>query len=404
MLDAIVIGAGSAGLAAAEKLYKSQKKFVVIEARERIGGRVLTTPEGIELGAAWFHECPQNPLAELSESAGVDSIFDDDKVKIISGTNGSLIDPNDSVLSDFDKWRLSQDETSLKEAFDKFSANLPSDKALKLKEMTEIAQVPNGLTWEALSSHMQGGGGGRDRAVQGYINVLKTVIGPDVVDKIHLGEPATSINWGNDSVEVLTSKSTYQSRTAIITIPLGVLKKEKTLFKPELPSGLVNAINSASVAKLAKVYATFQNQWWNSDTLKWLIAGTEPGLVWNFSAVHPKGPANTLCVIVGNREAEAVESASDGGEAFNVVRPLLKLIGQCSEPVKVSTSNWITDPYSEGAYSSFGKGATRKDAVAAFKQGAPPLYFAGEHTTLEGATFVHGAVESGKLAAEQAIS
>lgn len=403
MLDVIVIGAGSAGLAAAEKLSSSGKKYVVLEARDRVGGRVLTSSEGLEFGAAWFHECPQNPLTGLASSKGIDSIYDDEKVQILSGKEGSTLDPKDSALVDFDKWRLSEGETSLKQAFEKFSASLPSDKAANLKEFTQLSQVPNGLPWESLSSHLQGGGG-RDRAVQGYIRVLKKVIGPEALGEVHLSEAVTSVTWGqHDGVEVVTGKGIYRSRAAIVTIPIGVLKSSTQLFNPELPNHVAHSIHNTSVAQLAKVYATFQSQWWPSDTHKWLVAGDIPGLVWNFSAVHPKGPANTLCVIVGNEQAKAVESSSDDKGVFDVVRPILKLVGLNAEPLKVSRSSWISDPYSRGAYSSYGEGASRPNSVKAFESGAAPLFFAGEHTILEGATFVHGAVASGQRAAEQAL-
>lgn len=403
MYDVIVIGGGMAGVTAARELDNAGLDYLVLEARDRYGGRLLTDSEtGFELGAAWLHEVPHNPLEAIVEKTpGVSAEYDDEKVALLF-PDGSPLNAG-SVIPDFNSWRKAKPDMSLEAAAHEYASHLDSRDARSILSFAGVPQLPLGLTWDKLSAAAATNDPGRDKAVLGgYLNVLKYIAGP-VLSKIKYGEVVTTISQGEAGVCVRTKDDEYMAKKAIVTIPAAVLRAGDVKFEPPLPESLTGALQNTKASAVGKVYLTFPENFWDPTFDKFIITGPSPALVWNFSSVHPGTTPNTLCILIGNELIRSVEA--DPAQAFKLVRPYLEAVKlperSVLDPIKVITTTWLSDPFSKGAYSTFELGADRADAVRAWNSGHGLLSFAGEHTTLDGPTFLHGAWLSGKRAGEQ---
>lgn len=418
----IIVGAGAAGLSAAEELQKKGEDYIIFEGRDRIGGRIhtqnwpLTHPTQFELGAAWFHECPQNRLAFQAEKEGFESLYDDDQT-VIYDMKGKL-DQNlvNKLSKQFDEFRMKRDETDpLEQTATLFAKDLKDDE----ERRTALAvangyQMLAGLKNSQISSHFEGPQG-RDKAVQGgYINIFNDLVAKDVDHSrikfnkkvVHIDSPKEG-----DRVQITTQDGErVEGKAAIVTVPIGVLKKGLIQFDPGLNGNIKKAITKTEVAHVDKVYLTFPSTFWNPSTYKFLISEVaNPALVWNWDASHPgTRQKNTLAVLVTNDMAFELQKSPE--KAFTLVKPILEVISHngdsnIPEPTSIVHSSWVTDEFSEGSYSVVPHGETRESLAKPFEDGEPRnrLLFAGEHTIVEGAGFVQGAWLSGQRAAAQAM-
>lgn len=415
----IIIGAGTAGLAAAEDLQKAHQDYIILEGRDRLGGRVHTQewprthPTLFELGAAWFHDVPHNRLAYAAEEAGIEAGYDDDQT-VIYDKKGKL-DQNlvNELSSRFDAFRRQRDPNDPLEQVGTLFASHQDDEEHKRVALAvaHAYQISTGLKADQLSAHVEGPPG-RDQAVQGgYIRVLNQIVGYNVDrSKIHYNKKVTHIvsPKEGDRVQVTTQDGThYEGKAAIVTVPVGVLKSNLIQFNPGLGAHIQKALNHLEVATVNKVYLTFPSSFWSPTTYKFLISDeSNPALIWNWDATHPgTQQKNTLAVIVTNDVALEIEKHPD--LAFDIVKPYLEVIahGDIPDATQVITSSWSGDEFSQGAFSTVPHGQTREEVAKPFEEGElrNRLVFAGEHATVEGAGLVQGAWLSGQRAAKQVI-
>lgn len=389
-----------AGVAAASKL----NDYVIIEARDYIGGRLHTVPGPIELGAGWLHGCPDhNPLYKLCEENNIKSEYDDTEV-VVYGPKGpvdkSIIE---KIAPLWETYRHDKPEVSIAECIESFktdNSSLSPEELDFLVNFAHFQKLPLGLEADTASSRY-GGGLGRDRVVlDGYSQVLD-VIGFDK-SKVKLNEVVKSIEATDSGVEVTTNKQTYKGANVIVTAPVAVLKAGDIKFS-KLPSEIEDAIDSTTPACLGKVYLEFPSKFWPENVDKFVITGKFPALAYNWGRVH-KSTKNIISFLVINDACRKAESAKSIDEVFEVVKPLASAINSSGKdipkPTWYKTTSWQEDPYSKGSFSTFKVGKDRVKAVSAFVKGAGRIQFAGEHTTLDGATFLHGAYLSGLRAAD----
>lgn len=413
-LPVIVIGAGAAGLGAAEKLQTSGVNYLVLEARDRVGGRVHTL-EGeqadYELGAAWFHDIPQNPFAEIAKSNNFEFVFDDTKTEFFD-TKGRIAPAAFTEYAHkFNIYRSDlSSKVSMQQAANLFLEKLKGDAKRAATAAVYANALPAGVKLEQIGTKFALPDlrkESRDAAVQNYSKFLTTILAKDVdFSRVKLNCQVTRVVDLGNQVEITTEQGEkILGKSVIVTLPLGVLKHKDVEFEPHLNPAIETAIAESTVARIEKVYFTFERPFWDAEVYKFVVSDDEAqALVWNWSAAHPNAKKATIAVLVTGELAASIEHNKNN--VFSLLKPILHTIakGPVTEPLETLWSNWYGDKYSCGSFSSLTNPKNKRALIEPFIAGEPShrVYFAGEHASLESPGLVQGAWLSGQRAADQA--
>jgi monoamine oxidase len=404
----IVIGAGIAGLAAARLLRDVAYPAVVLEASSAIGGRVKTDRSlGFEfdLGASWIHGPDDNPITDLAEEAGM---------------TVAELDPTDVVVFDVGgaEWDESELETAV-EAYESMFEEVVEEGEPDVSFVEVLTQLRPDWNTSRLnnfvtSTYLTFDTGGLDQLSSALANEGETYGGDDVVISngydtiaeylargidVRLNSPVRSISYDARGVRVTTDDATFRALTAIVAVPLGVLKARTIEFDPPLPQAHLDAIDAIGFNAINKFLFVWDQPFWEDTDYVGYTGSSTDLFSWflNVNALHPG--SNALMTFAYADQARAIESRSDAEVVALVMANLRDMYGsQIPDPSAWRRTAWTTDPNTRGAYSFAAAGMTMDD----FDTVAEPidrLYFAGEHTSREYFSTVHGAYLSGIRAA-----
>jgi monoamine oxidase len=430
--DAIVIGAGAAGLAAARSLAGRSLRVIVLEARDRVGGRVWSgspTRAAVpaELGAEFIHGRAEETLALLRD-AGTAAI-DTRGESWTCCEDGDLQRDNDDVMSAagiFEGARaLASDES-----VDRFLLRFKGDKAMR--ETVEGARAfvegfeaadPAIASVRAIADEW---GSGVDFAIArplgGYrpmFERLRDVCATAGVETC-LSTVVQRISWRHGVVAVDAKNCYGESRTiraqaAIVTLPVGVLRhsgdETEVVFEPDLPAAKREALASIEMGHVVKVALWFRTAFWEQvRDGRYRDAAFFRRVGQPFAAYWTQLPVRSELTVAwaGGPKATALSGASQAelvGCALNGFGALL------GEPTLARNEfeggvmhDWSHDPFARGAYSyvAVGGGIARASLAAPVDD---TLFFAGEATSNDGqGGTVNGALETGERAAREAAT
>lgn len=426
--DILIIGAGAAGLAAAVDLAHAGIRTQILEARDRIGGRMFTqidpgTQYPVELGAEFIHGIAPEIWQPL-QSHRV-------KVREVSGDFWCVRDhqicPCD-FFSDAENILDKMDDTGPDESFTQFvDRRFPSsERDPKLQKAIDRAQNyivgfnaadPDlvGLHWLVQSMRAEEPIEG-DRAfrMEGGYHTLTEVFRKKLEAAnvpIELNANVQEINWGKGKVTVQTGTRTYSAKRALITLPLGVLQANKIRFEPELPPAKQHALHGLVMGKIVRVTLSFRERFWESirvqsKTLNHMsfLFSDDPWFPTWWTQMPAKVP-----IITAWAPADRAERISSEGPEFAAHQSLESL----GSLLHVSTRDlesllqvayvhdWQNDPFSVGAY-SYGRVGGDGAQEALGRPVDDTLFFAGEATDVTGYNgTVHGAIASAHRAVHQ---
>jgi monoamine oxidase len=435
--DVVVIGAGAAGLSAARALDAGGVDVVVLEARERLGGRVLTlrdanTPFPIELGAEFIHgSAPE--LYSLLDDSGLASLD-------ISGRHwhvaGSQLRPMDDFWERIDKvMRRLDGKRHPDRSFATFLEKKPGGRRLAAERRLALQFVegfhaadPDRISEQALASGGSPRGDVRERrlgrVVEGYDHVIDALAGP-LGDRIRRSAVVMRVRWapGNVVVEARhpdgRPRPAITARAAIIAVPLGVLKaapgETGTIeFDPELRAKR-ESLDHLAMGSVVRVVLRLSERFWASDwfakqsgrpdldTLSFLHTNDEQFPIW-WTAYPVRapiiigwhgGPTATTLAQLASEEIESAAIDALGRQLGVQPRRLRGMVDAAW------MHDWEHDPFARGVYSYQTVGGVNAPAELA-RPLRGTLFFAGEATDAEGRTgTVHGAIATGRRAAAE---
>jgi monoamine oxidase len=405
-----------AGLGAARVLQDAGARVTVIEARDRIGGRTHTShlwPDlPVDMGASWIHGTKGNPVTALARGCGLKLSATDYKRSVTydeAGRQFPFIKPAKQTLALVEKARKRVDDAdadiSLQAAIEASKDWLrlsPHDRRVaRLAINTRIEHEYSG-DWSCLSAwHFdQGVDFPGDEAVvtPGFGPILAYLAqGLD----LRLGAPVAAVAPSTGGVEVTTTQGTHRANHAIVTLPLGVLQSGGIRFAEPLARKRQRAINGLGMGLLNKCALRFDRAFWPAD-MDWIDFLGPVETLWADWTNYL--PATGQPLIVGfnaARMAEEVELLDDRDTTASAVAALRAMFGSAvPDPLGAQISRWRQDPFALGAYSFKAVGTSRKDRKALF--GADwegRLSFAGEATSADQPSTVHGALMTGRAAA-----
>jgi monoamine oxidase len=425
--DVIVVGAGAAGLAAARRLSAAGMRVEVIEARDRLGGRIHTLrppgcPVPIEAGAEFVHgEPPETWSIILAAELAAYEIEDrhltyrDAKLEPLS-LEGDWERIFDRIS------RLGQEELSFAEFLDRHCGDIPEEAKTQAVAYVEgfNAADKNVVSARWIGQSEQAASGERSfRLPDGYGRVVQWLasgLNPDRA-RVRLNAIARRIEWQSGRVEAQTSSDVgelppLRARCAIITLPLGVLQQAPgspgaVEFSPELPEKR-SAWNRLRMGGVVKVVLRFHEPFWERlghRELAFLHAPDQPIVTW--WTTRPMQSA-VLTGWSGGAQVDALRGMNETAILGVALDELSQLFSTPREELTGlldgwNVFDWRIDPFSRGAYSYMPAGA--EDSIARIT--APvenTLFFAGEHTDRRQMGTVAGAISSGYRVAEEVLS
>ncbi len=405
--DVVVIGAGAAGLAAANELKKSGKHVVVLEARDRIGGRVHTIRDRgvVEAGAEFIHG--EHAVTQaIAKDAGLATEFwayeDADSYRLF-GKGGSIRPDSDALfkrflVTDDELWKYDGPDISLAEYFRKYGKDSEAD-FYKIREIAGIeAADPEKLSVKAIAHEGRlATNGAKDYWLpSGYDQVFKHLAGGLT---IKLRTKVVRVLWKEGSVSVMCANgATYNAPRLVMTVPIGVMKQCPPEFLPRLPDIFERAVKDIGFGVASKV------------TL-WM-----DGQIPSFTALATDGPVgfwwqrkfHNHTVVVGfasGAHASALSSMSEKDALLAGVDDLASGMGNAIKHLVSHARHftWKDDPFAFGSYSYPTVGMENaRDVLQTPIENT--IYYCGEATNTRGhAAMVHGAIEEGVRVAKEIV-
>ncbi|KAL8143812.1 hypothetical protein V2J09_016844 [Rumex salicifolius] len=358
----IVIGAGMAGLAAARALYDASIQVVVLESRNRIGGRVCTDYTlgfPVDLGASWLHGVDtENPLAQVIGKLGL-------PLYRTSGDN--------SVLYDHDLESYALFDTDGKQVSHDLVAKVGEIFKMALQETEKIREEYE----DDMSVHQAFSIAFARRSDLRVTNVVRH----------HAGVKVT-----------MEDGTVLAADAAIIAAPLGVLKAGIIKFEPRLPKWKEAAISELGVGIENKIVLHFDQVFWPNVEFLGVVAESSGGCSY-FLNLHKATGHRVLVYMPAGKLAEHIAKMSDEEAANFAFSQLKTIIPDANSPVQFLVSHWGTDINSLGSY-SFDKVGNPHDLYEKLRTPVDNLFFAGEATSMRYPGSVHGAYSTGLSAAE----
>jgi monoamine oxidase len=417
VLDCVVVGAGAAGLAGAASLHEAGRTFVVLEARDRIGGRAhtvrLSGGQAAERGAEYLHgarvatweyvarfglathlasgptriDVPEYRCGQWWTAGASDSD------RALQGLGAALAIPDAADVSLRDALgRAGFSGDRLRAAEGRMEVLSPIDP-------TVVSARSAAAAWRLVAPETA-----CFVLVDGYGQLWEKLSRP-FADRILLASPVRALDWSAAGVTVHVDGGMFAGRTAIVTLPLGVLQSGAVAFRPHLPERKRAAIDGLRTGAIVKVIAEFRRPFWEArtGTVPSFRAPDSPFFAFRVSFWDRPGPP-ALVAFLGAASALAVTGHRD-----RVAALLCEVLGEMfpetdvgAELVRLEVADWPADPWARGAVSVEPVGGAHLRAELALP--TPPLFWAGEATATDGgAECVHGALTTGRRAVLEAL-
>jgi len=420
--DVVVVGAGMAGLTAARALAEGGLKVLVVEAQDRIGGRILTRhvgDEAIELGAEFIHGRPPELWALIDEAGletyerdGAQVCFEEGALRDCGGEMDSIFEPlerlkdfagPDMSFADY----LDREHTPMEQR----GPMIGYVEGFNAADHREISAASLGAQQKAEdasgSDHSYRLRGGYDQLPR-YLSERITEFGGRVLT----GTPVKDILWEQGLVEVVSDLWNFSARQVVVTLPLAVLQSGSVTIEPQ-PTRILEAAKRLRMGQVRRFTLLFAERFWENlppqpalGERSFLFAfGEMPPVLWTS---HPE-MTHTITGWVGGPRSAALTGMDVTTLGRRACATLGRIFGLSKEKVHglmrgCYTHDWQYDRFALGAYSYVAAGGLK-----ASRQMAEPvdqtLFFAGEHTDVTGHWgTVHAAMRSGLRAAEQILA
>lgn len=409
-----------AGLAAARSLAEAGRRVLVLEARARVGGRLLTIyPEGeptpVELGAEFIHGRPPELLALLDEAGLAYYETGGEQMRYEGGLLRAESEQDGGFFSLLEELGGPEADAAADQTFDQFlAARQPSEQdARRARQFVEgfnaadAARIGTfGLArQQAAEDAIEGDHSARlTGGYTGLAEYLRQRV-ESAGATLRLNTPVSLVEWQQGSATVSTATGeSFAACSVVITLPLGVLQAGSVRFLPE-PGAQVAAARLLASGAVQRMVLRFRRRFWTerAPAMRFLFTFDELPPTWWTTSPHE---STLLTGWLGGPKALAAlpdELLRSGLRSLERVFSLdpgtldAELLG-------LHTHDWQGDPFSLGAYSYAPAGASSAADAMAVPVDAT-LFFAGEHTDITGHPgTVHGALRSGLRAAAQVLS
>lgn len=414
-MDVVVIGAGVAGLTAAREMKKNGHTVTVLEARDRIGGRVWsdqTIPGAtLDMGASWIHGISNNPIHKIATDLSLNmKATDYDSLRVYSGNGTPSTITNEAenrflnaLTSTLEELFYAAPGSNIQNAVDMVIAD--GDQSTLTNEQVnyivnsriEHEYAADSDLLSVLSLEEGGDYGGGDVVFPSGFNSVTDYLAKGI--DVRTGHEVNAVDYSDSSSTIridIESKEPIFADRVLVTVPLGVLKKGSIRFTPELPQRKIQAIDALGMGLLNKIYLKFPQVFWDDVHLVGHISSEEKGHWAEWLNLEKYTGAPILLGFNAGKFGTAIEEWSNDEVIADAMGVLRTIYGPgIPEPTDVLITRWASDVFSFGSYSYLKAGSNfnSRELLAAPINGK--VFFAGEATHSDFPATVHGAYLSG---------
>jgi len=411
IVDVIVVGAGAAGLAAAAELARAGRSVVVLEARDRVGGRCWTRRMAgleipVELGAEFIHGEAQATRVLLRQ-AGIAAVDSTREQRYLDAGRLRRLNAFVEAQRAIKKAPALKRDISFAALLARLRSNRKTKTFARLMVQGFDAADPARVSARSIMEEWGEGGslGASQPRPQGGYGALFDWLAESVVAggaRLQLDSAVRAVEWKRGAVVVRGPSFAMRGRRAIVTLPLGVLQSRAVRFSPSLKMKSP-ALNQLASGPVIRVAMRFHSRFWETRASEVAFFHVPEAAFPTFWTPLPMRAA-LLTAWAGGPKAARLTGASREALVGKALRTVQHVFGEDprKELAAALVQDWQADPYSRGGYSYVRVGG----AGARERLGEPledTLFFAGEATDADEAGTVAGALRSGQRAARRVL-
>jgi monoamine oxidase len=441
--DVIVIGAGFAGLTAARTLNDRGVSVTVVEARDRVGGRVLVQPIGggevVDVGGQWTGP-GQDRIRALGEEMGVASFptygagshidFDNGKRGVYSGP---LPDTNPEVLQEVVQSIMALDQMAQEVPMDKpweaprarewdaltfqnwmdGNLKLPGARA-RLQTAVEavFAVEPHDLSllyllWYARSGNglftlVSTEGGAQQDRFDGGAQLVAIRLAEKLGDIVQLSRPVRRISQENGSVTVEGDGFAVKGKRAIVTVPPALAGRID--YRPAMPSLRDQLTQRAPMGCVIKVNAVYDRPFWREDGLSGRVVCDDGPVKVVFDNSPLRGSPGVLVTFIEGGDGRRYGHLPPAERRKVVADSMVRYFGpKAAKMEQYVEKDWSAEEFSRGCYGAVFPAGTLVSCGTALREPVGRIHWAGTETATANVGYMDGAVRSGERAAAEVL-
>jgi monoamine oxidase len=442
-VDVAVVGAGLAGLVAARELRAAGASTCLLEARDRVGGRLLNASIGdgavVEVGGQWVGPTQDRVLA-LLEELGIEKFptYDEgESVLELGGRTrryaGTIPRVGPLVLLD-----IAQARFRLERMARRVNPERPWEAAADLDERSladwlqrgmrtgaarEMMRVAGRTMWGAEPEEMSllhalfylrsaGGldalldveGGAQQWRIAGGSQRIAEAIAAELGDVLRLGAPADKLTVCQEGVEVaVRGSAAILARRAIVAVPTPL--RNRIAFEPELPKPAASVAEHAGFGRLIKCAAVYERPFWRDAGLSGEALSDVGPATLTFDNSPPDAKPAVLLGFVGGADADAHAGLNEAERRERVLGCFGRMFGgEALSPARYLEQDWAAEEWSDGGPTFVLRPGDWSVAGPGLREPVGPIHWAGTETASRWAGFMDGAVRSGERAAAEVLA
>jgi monoamine oxidase len=435
-VDCIVIGAGVAGLVTARELRSRGRTVTVLEARERVGGRTLSTALGgarLDLGGQWIGPRQHHVIALLEELGlrtfpqhheGRTVLIRGGRRRTYAGTvpplpllgladlffAGRAIDRAATSLENAPPGRLGEWDTQSLEAW--LQRHTRTDSArfvLRNVARAILAVEPSELSFLYFVDYIRRGGtleevagiagGAQETRVVLGMQSLAERLAASLGDHVVLDAPVLTVEQTSEFLIVRTVRGAHTARRAVVTVPPALAGRIH--FTSTLPARRDSAMQRLPMGATIKYLATYDRPFWRAAGLSGEASTDSGSILMTMDACSADGSVAALVAFSVGAAARRMAELSAAERRVAVLVELERLFGQqAGHPTRFIEHSWVDDPWSRGCYVGVPGPGVWSSLGAVLREPCGHVHWAGGETALQWPG-IDGAIESGRRAARE---
>ena len=452
--DVVVVGAGLSGLTAARQVRAAGRSVIVLEARNRVGGRTLNHPLGqgkvVEVGGQWIGPT-QDHLATLARKLGVktfktynqgnylfyesgrltpykptgpfgavppDLVADAQLAPILAKldamaktvplqapwTAANALDWDGQTFETFKRQNnLGTGANSLLDlAIESVFACEPRDISL-LHVLFYIHSAGNERQVGTIERLINTAGGAQDSRFVGGSQLISIRAAGSLGKRVMLSQPVRRISQNRTAVTVYTDELTVRAKTVIVTGPPSLTGQIR--YEPDLPPARAQLLQRFPQGSAIKVEAVYPRPFWREHGLAGQVTSDTGPIKLTFDNSPPDGSPGVMLGFVEGHDARVFGTLSAGQRRARALACFVRYYGrQAAKPIGYIEMNWSAEPWTRGCYVGFTPPGVLTDYGRAIRAPIGRIHWAGAETSDYWNGYMDGAVRSGERAAGEALA